>query len=218
MRGPPKSTGDEELIEDVCRRLEPHLGKPAWVYHDKINEWVHVDVHIVAPSEAAPRVTLFTTGMSERFMTVPLATPPHARTAELVMTLPKEWPHDVKSIDDPKAFWPVAWLRFFARYPFKQRTWLGPHHTVPGMIDPTWEDPPTKFDAALLLPTSRLKAEDSIFPRRGSKEKTAVLAVCPIFEAERAFAEKSTAAALLERFRERAIDPEIVDPKRAPVV
>src|SRR4051794_29637200 len=90
----PKSHGDEELIEYVCSRLEPHVGEAQRVYHDKSNEWVHVDVHIAAPTTKSPFLTMFTTGMSERFMNVPALKTKPARTAELIMTLPPDWPNE----------------------------------------------------------------------------------------------------------------------------
>jgi hypothetical protein len=213
----PKSKGDDALIKSVCARLKPWFGEPTSVYRDEVNDWVHVDVHIVSPEEERPQVTLFTTGMSERFMTVPAREPKLARTAELVMTLPPDWLFDQATLEDPRRFWPIAWLRFLARFPFKRRTYLSPAHTVPGMVDPTLPVRPTPFDAALLTFPARLPLAARTFPRVGSRETTVVAAVCPIFESERAFAIDHGVNRLLARFAERGVDPEKVNVDRAAV-
>ena len=70
-----RSEGDVALIERVMRHLAPHYGAARFVYHDLQNDFVHVDVHVVLPSDASGTTTLFTTGMSERYMTASPSVP-----------------------------------------------------------------------------------------------------------------------------------------------
>jgi hypothetical protein len=217
--GKPKSGGDARIIDRVCRHLEPHYGEPAVVYHDHVNEWVHVDVHVVHPSDETGVTTLFTTGMSERYMTAPPRVPrgSYARTAELLITLPGRWPADHSSLEDPRLFWPYSWLRFLARYPFRNRTFLGSGHDVPIEHDPAAPVVPCPF-AGVLLRYPRKLGERAVMARTDGPEQTIFLALIPLLSSELAFKREHTSTKLLERFAAAGVDPELADISRAPVV
>src|SRR5262245_43817865 len=84
------ATGDPASIEAISNHIETHLGKVAGVFHE-LSDLVHVDVHMVGPTQGRPYQYLVTSGMSD----LPMAVPEGAeewRYAELVVKLPPDWP------------------------------------------------------------------------------------------------------------------------------
>ena len=59
-RPPEVATGDADLIEAISAHIEKHIGEPDLVFHQLVSEYVHVDIHIVQPTEQRPWVTLVT--------------------------------------------------------------------------------------------------------------------------------------------------------------
>ena len=53
-RPPEVATGDADLIDAVVAHIETHIGEPDLVFHQLVSEYVHVDIHIVPPTEARP--------------------------------------------------------------------------------------------------------------------------------------------------------------------
>ena len=70
-RPPEEATGDADLIEAIVAHISKHVGEPDLVFHQLVSEYVHVDIHIVHPTDERPWFTLVTSGMSERPMTTP---------------------------------------------------------------------------------------------------------------------------------------------------
>src|SRR5688500_15367464 len=81
------SSADPELIAAVEGHLTRFVGEPTQAWHEVISLYVHIDVHVVEPTDARPAYTLLTSGMSER----PMAGPEGALYAELSMVLPPTW-------------------------------------------------------------------------------------------------------------------------------
>ena len=54
--------GDEDSIERISAHIEEHIGPVAGVFHELISDLVHIDVHMVAPTDERPYHTLFTSG------------------------------------------------------------------------------------------------------------------------------------------------------------
>jgi hypothetical protein len=137
---PPQSLGGEDEIEAHFAR---YFGQAESVFHEIVSDLVHIDVHVVRPTEGRPWWTLFTTGMSAMPMTVPEGAEPFAY-GELVLLLPPEWRVDLIGVTPPAAdlerwYWPIRWLKTLARLPHEHQTWLGMGHTVPN------GDPPQPF-------------------------------------------------------------------------
>ena len=87
-RGGWELPGEERSVaEEVEQHLARHGLEAASVFHEIVSDLVHLDVHICTPSEARPFVTLFTTGMADRPMTVPEGCGEWA-LAELMLCLP----------------------------------------------------------------------------------------------------------------------------------
>jgi len=121
---------DNQLIQAVSSHIERFIGKPANVLHELIPDDVHVDIHIVEPTEKRPFYTLVTSGMSEQPMDLPEEMleelTPHV---ELMLCLPRDW--QINKRDDKRWNWPMKWLWFLAKYPFKFNTWIYVSHTIP---------------------------------------------------------------------------------------
>ena len=63
--------GDPRAIEAISRHVGRYVGKVAHVFHEIVSDLVHVDVHLVPPQPNGDFVTLVTSGMSDRPMTLP---------------------------------------------------------------------------------------------------------------------------------------------------
>ena len=124
-----------DFFKAVSKHISKHIGEPATVLHELVPDQPHIDVHIVEPTKKRPFYTLITSGMSEIPMNVPDEwrenSTPHA---ELMLVLPKEWQMD-KITKEGRWGWPVRWLRFLAKYPYKHNSWLWIAHTVPNGDD-----------------------------------------------------------------------------------
>jgi hypothetical protein len=145
------SGGDEDLIEAVDAHLTRYLGGQGQVFHEIVSDLVHVDVHVVPPSDERRWTTLMTSGMAERPMTVPEGLEEH-RFAELTLALPPEWPLTESSFEDESNYWPIRLLKGLARLPHEFETFLGWGHTVPNGDPPEPYAANTKLCCALIGP------------------------------------------------------------------
>lgn len=214
--------GEVESIEAISDHMEKHIGPVESVFHEIISDLVHLDVHWIAPTVDHPWHVLFTTGMSDRPMTVP-AEAETSDYAELMMCLPEDWPIgngdcqvvggvDAGGEDDMN--WPIYWLKFLARLPHEYETWLGWGHTVPNgdpaeplgagtkctgsiLLAPFW------FDEAL----ETLRLEDG--------REINFMAAIPLYLEEMNLKLKKGAEALFERWEAADLAPEeLFDPRR----
>jgi hypothetical protein len=138
------SDGDPALIAAVEAHLERHIGKPTSVYHELVSPHVHVDIHIVSPTDERPVITLMTSGMAER----PMA---DGSYAELMLVLPPTWPTPgTDGFSAPAGLWPYELLQELAWIPHAFDTTLGQGHTVPHGDPPEPYAPDTALCGALL--------------------------------------------------------------------
>jgi hypothetical protein len=130
--------GDSDLIEAISGHIEEHLGPVANVLHELVSDLVHIDVHVVEPTNEVPYYRLVTSGMSDAPMSVPDELR-ELRFAELMVTLPRTWSLEQEDWQDEANYWPIRWLKTLARFPHEYDTWLGFGHTIPN------GDPPEPF-------------------------------------------------------------------------
>jgi hypothetical protein len=150
--------GDEQSIQIISDHIEKHLGTPATVFHELISDLVHIDVHIVAPTEERPFYSLITSGMSDKPMNAPEGAE-ELRYAELMICLPPDWPMTQEEWkQDENSFWPIQTLKFLARFPHEYDTWLCLDHTVPNG-DPPEPFGETQFSCAMLGPCATVPQE-----------------------------------------------------------
>lgn len=164
-----------------------------------------VAVHAIRPTENRNHLTLFTTGLSSKRMSVPSELTDYG-LAELFIQLPAEWKYETSQAQWQ---WPVEWLRRIAQYPHDNNTMLGGPVTIIANDDPPKPlGPNTNFTSLLLI------AEKSF--RRTDGETVQVYRVVPIYTDEREL-EISEGAPTLIRAFDRHDVPFIVDLDRPSV-
>lgn len=114
------------------KHLEKNFGPVKSVFHELIPEEMHIDVYIVEPTDKFPCYRLFTCGMGAKKMELPAqAKGKCPDRIELMLSLPADWKFDEKSMKNENFYWPVGLLKYIARFPWDESTWLGFGHTIP---------------------------------------------------------------------------------------
>jgi hypothetical protein len=209
---PRPSTGDPALIAAVEDHVTQHFGAPASVWHELFSPYVHVDIHVVAPTSERPALTLVTSGMSEH----PMRSASGDRYAELMMVLPPTWPTtDSEDFRRPEGHWPYRLLQDLAQLPHEFNTMLWAGHTVPNGDPPAPYAPDTKLCGALLV--RPLLAPDAFDVLRMPDREIQFLAVVPLHRDEMQLKIDKGLDALFGLLDEAEVT-EAVDPGRPSVV
>jgi hypothetical protein len=206
--------GDGWLIEAVSRHAKKYCGEIAFVIHETHSSTVHVDVHVTSPNPERPYYTLITSGMAQSPMQVP---PEYGSSpfAELMMCLPAGWKIQEEYWTDKSSYWPIGLLRWLARYPHEDSTWLWMGHSVRGEEDGTPYGPNTKMSDLVLLEPRTIPEEAHWFHAEG--RDIALLAVYPILRQELDFKMQRGTSALEELFLQTGVT-ELLDATRHSVV
>jgi len=122
-----------EEIDLFEKHLDDHFGPCRSVFHELASpDGMHIDVYVIEPTEKYPCCRLITCGMGARRMGIPREArgqvPDHI---ELMLSLPADWRFDEKSMEEDRFSWPVSLLKYLARFPWSESTWLGWGHTLP---------------------------------------------------------------------------------------
>lgn len=141
-------SGDSRL-EEITAHIEKYVGKIDMVWHEIISEHVHIDIHVINPTQEKPFYTLVTSGMSDLPMNVPEGCE-KLRYSELCLSLPSTWQMGQEPFKDENNYWPLRWLKILSRFPHQFDTWLCHGHTVPN------GDPAEPFVAGTSLNTMML--------------------------------------------------------------
>jgi len=205
------ATGDEDTIEQITDHIERHIGPIDLVFHELVSDLIHVDVHWVQPTDSRPFHTLITSGMSERPMKSP-AEVPDSQYAELMISLPPDWPISEEAFEDECYYWPIRWLKILARFPHEYETWLFDSHTVPNGDPPEPFADNADFCGWLLLPP--ILVSDQFWSLKVNCERTIrFFAIYPLYESEMAYKLKHGVDALIDRFDDYEVC-EVVDVER----
>jgi len=207
--------GDSENIETISDHIEQYIGPVATVYHELMSDLVHIDVHIVEPTDERDYYTLVTSGMSDRPMNAPEGAE-DLRYAELVIGLPSDWPMGDESWKKEENYWPVWLLKFMARFPHEYETWLWSMHTVPNGDPPEPYAGNTQLCGAMLLPPITTDEEFWELPIDDEK-RIHFFGIVPLHEDEMELKLKKGAEALFDGFDEHNIS-ELLDPGRPSTV
>lgn len=158
---PPETQG--VYAEAVIKHFEALFpGRKTFVFHELISDLVHIDVNIMEPTPEADYYVLYTTGMSDRPMTLPeeISDREDWKYAELYLFLPGDWdlgqPGGLDSDLPYERYWPIQMLKFLARFPHEYHTWLGWGHTIPNGPDYTPICDGVGFGGAVLVWGDRL--------------------------------------------------------------
>jgi len=174
-------TGAPGTINAFQQHVERYIGKIATTFHEQKSDFMHVDVHVIAPTSQRNYFTCVTSGMSDLPMDSPNGCP---RYAELLICLPPNWPMTkedfVKSKD---AYWPILWLKQAARYPYQANTYLSIDHSLPN------GDPPEPLGgntemAGMIIGPPFFFDEELFMLRVDDEKKICFLQLFPIYEKE----------------------------------
>jgi hypothetical protein len=193
---PPDSS--ESSLEEIDAHIKKYIGPVETVFHEIVSDIVHVDVHFIPPTDERPVITLVTSGMSDLPMTVPEGLE-EFRFAELLVSLPPEWPMSQEDFEDENAYWPVRWLKILARLPHEYDTWLGWGHSVPNGDPAEPFAPDTGFTGMIL--GSPVSIDPDFARLKVSEEKTIYFyALYPVYTEEMKIKLNKGAEELFARF------------------
>ncbi len=207
------SAGDATVIEQIADHVTRHVGPPEYVLHEIVSLGVHLDIHVVPPSERRPYYTLVTSGMSE----LPMTAPPGSGVceyAELVLCLPPDWPLGDEDLQDEKNFWPIRMLKGLARFPHENETCLAWDHTLQWDDEERIEDYPS---SGVLLARPSLFGDDFPVLTVDDAKQVHFLAVIPLYRSEIEFKLEHGAYALTERLEQSGVN-ELLDVDRKPII
>jgi hypothetical protein len=186
------------------RHLDRCLGRrQRRVFHELVSPIVHLDVHVIAPSDRYPCWRLVTCGMAEK----PMVTPPgfkYSPYAELTIALPPE-------LKLRELRWAVELLYDMARSTHRAGSYLWDGHTV------SWTEPiapGTSYASAIVVPPSNAPEGFDEFKCR--ENTVNILAVLPLHQDELELCLNEGAGALCDRLDAAGVT-DVVDPARASV-
>jgi hypothetical protein len=209
------------LADAIGEHVTRHVGPIANVFHEVKPHLVHLDVLVVGPTDERPYTTLVTCGMSVRPMRVPIENPedlgrvPELRHAELLLSLPPEWPLTPDAFLNEDHYWPVRWLKRLARLPHIDESWLGLGHTIPNGDPPAPFASNTRFSCWLVDEPVRLPRE--VRKLRTGDRAINFYALVPLYEDEMRL-KLAKGGAALGQLLDRAHVSELIDLKRPSVV
>ena len=185
---------------------------------------VHLTVHVIAPTDDEPSWTLYTTGLSDRAMQIPVgpsgpSVDDAPNRAELMIRLPASWQLDDASLADARWGWPVRWLQLLARVPHEYDTWLGPWHSIPNGEPARPLGPGTNFCGMMLLPPLLFDDDEQVVQLEIEGDDYATIALYglyPLYAEEMQLKLDAGAGALIDRLASAEVD-DIVDLERANV-
>ena len=117
-------------LETITKHVQMHFGTNSFVLHENKSSTVHVDLHVVPPTNSRPYFTLLTSGMSDLDMHVPAGLEDLA-LAEVCLCLPGDWPLSLTDfVAKAGVFLANRYLATKARYVHRHKTWFASGHTV----------------------------------------------------------------------------------------
>ena len=211
LRTPKESGVYAPEVEARFEELFP--GRESRVLHEIVSDLVHIDVHVMWPTQEQNFFVLYTTGMSDLPMTPDQSIPEKDRRdlelAELFLFLPGSWPLSKEGMPPEEAYWPIQMMKFMARFPHEYRTWLGYGHTMPNGPDYTPLDDSVGFGGVVFSggdgPLGRLDTRDG--------RRLSLLHLIPAYKEEIEYKLKYGMGELMKLFQEKDISV-ILDPKR----
>lgn len=134
------------FLPQISKHIERTIGPAPMVFHEIISHTIHLDLHVVPPTNQPPSKahpagtyhhTVVTSGMSSKPMNVPKGNG-GPRFMELMIALPPNWPglrmdgtFDSAAMKDERHWWPMRWLKQVAQLPSEFNTFVGMNHTIP---------------------------------------------------------------------------------------
>jgi hypothetical protein len=173
-----ESQGDRT---DVRAHIEKHLGAVTRSFDAPPGAAADHAVLHVAAHDTRPVHTLITLGLSDTPMAVPAANNA-PRYIELMMTLPRTWRLDEKSLQDERWYWPVHQLFLISRKPRNESGWLGWGEVVPNGSPPQPYAPNTKLCGAVVVPS--LLVPQEFYELKIAAHSIAFFSLLPLYKEE----------------------------------
>lgn len=210
----------EELTEYMEGIFPCENEKPS-VFHELVSDIVHIDVNIIPPDNGRDYYVLWTSGMSDRPMTLPDGDYDKKvyERAELMLFLSKDWKigeigETGEGMGDAN-YWPVRWLKYLARFPHEYGTWLGVGHTLPNGEDYEPLGEGTEMGGFFFLPVISLgeayPGVDALICKDGTQIN--FLWAIPMYEEEIEYKLQEGFDAMMDVFTKVSF-PRVLDPKR----
>jgi hypothetical protein len=201
----------------VRAHVEKYIGAPQPLFSaddtfTPSSEYSNIEILHVAPTPSRPFHTLVTCGMGDRPMSAPGE---EIRYAELVVTLPADWPISELDDFDGDYNWPLQWLQILAQLPHEHDTWLGRGHTVPNGEPAEAFAENTEQCCMILLPPLSIAREFRHLQAEIDGEEKIInfYAMVPIYKEEMEMKLKHGSDELVKLFRKHSIS-DVVDPVR----
>jgi Suppressor of fused protein (SUFU) len=197
----------QEVIEFFTNQFGP-VNKKSLV--ELVPEEFPVVIHAIPPTQFRQTTILFTTGLSQKPMTLPKDFPASAdyQYGELYIEIPADWKFD--ALEDPKLNWPIKSLRWLAKFPHLTGGWLGyPVAVVDNGEPPTALAPNFAADGLLLFADENFKSS--------AGHLVHLYRVMPIFAEERKLEKRKGYEALLQALDKAGVKHS-VDIQRKPAV
>ena len=157
-------------VKQIGRHIDRTIGRAPMVFHEIISKDIHLDLHIVPPTNQEPseehplgtyHYTIVTSGLSARPQNVaPKALESVSPFQELMIAVPGDWPgmradgtFDQGAMEDPRNWWPLAFLKLVARMPHEYETFLAPGVTIPNGEAAEPFAPNTKLGCVMTFPS-----------------------------------------------------------------
>lgn len=209
------SIGEHHVNEPADRaairtHIEKHLGPITRTFEERGGETSDVSVVHVPPQDTRPVHTLVTFGMSDRPMSVPSGKDA-PRYIELMMTLPRTWRFDEKSLSDERWYWPIRQLLRAARQPRETNSWLGWGEVVPNGEPAQPYAPNTKLAGSVIVPS--LLVPQDFYELKIAAHSIAFFCLLPLYQEEMQLARDKGVNHLFETLLDAGVK-DFVDPSR----
>jgi len=209
-------------LQQISDHIEKHIGEIKGVIHEVIPSPVHVDIHVVNPSDAFPYFVLVTSGMSDKPMNVPKGIK-EAKYAELVMILPNDWftltkdnTVDTATFEDENIYWPIRQLQWMTKLPFIVDTWIGFGHSLANPDGGKPYAPNVGFNNMLVsVPLALPNAQEFKALTVNKDKEIHFYTLIPIYSEELKYKQKTDAGVLIEKILDSGAPADILDVNRA---
>ncbi|MGI3186194.1 suppressor of fused domain protein [Nioella aestuarii] len=187
------SRGTEPLAQTshqaIRDRLTQAFGTQPFLFHELISDVVPVDILCFAPKDARDHWVFVTLGMSNERMAVPQNGDPKIwGRAELMIGLHSEWGDRVVEImqqrrnEDAATWWPIRYLKHYARYPHSAGAFLADGHTLSSPDGAPYSDETGMNAAMISYPT--ILPEDAVRFDLPNGDKVTILGLVYLYPAE----------------------------------
>ena len=201
---------ESSSIDEITQHIEHHLSPVESVFHEIVSDELHIDLLWIKASKGRPYHTIITSGMSDMPMNVPNGQEGF-QYAELLISLPTDWPIDEKAFENEDNYWPFRWLKLLARLPHNYQTWLGYGHTVPNGDPAEYFSSNTKMSSVVVLPP--VSEKEAFWELKLEHKTIHFYALYPIYEEELNLKMNKGVEKLIDLFESNGIT-EILNPTR----